>query len=127
MPRLVVPIFPWPDSRRASKYRWYGKIKWAQALMKSRPFTRIFRDSRNFASSRRGPGVHHDAVGDDAPLSRLKNARGNLMENEFFSVENNGVAGVIAALVTHNGVRLLSEEVNDFPFSFIAPLGADND
>jgi hypothetical protein len=49
------------------------------------------------------------------------------VENEFFTVENNGVAGVIAALVPNNGVRLLTEKVNNFPFSFIAPLGADND
>jgi hypothetical protein len=35
------------------------------------------------------------------------------------------VAGIIAALHTNHEVRTISENINDFPFTFVAPLGAN--
>ena len=35
------------------------------------------------------------------------------------------MAGVVAAGVTDDDLRLLGEHVNDFAFAFVAPLGAD--
>jgi hypothetical protein len=35
------------------------------------------------------------------------------------------MAGVIAALGSDHDIRLFGEDVNDFAFAFIAPLGAD--
>ena len=36
-----------------------------------------------------------------------------------------GVAGVIAALRADDDVRLFGEDIDDFAFAFVAPLGAD--
>ena len=47
------------------------------------------------------------------------------MQNVFFRAEKNGVSGVVAARVTDDDVRPLSEHVNDFAFAFVAPLSAD--
>ena len=43
----------------------------------------------------------------------------------FCLADENGVAGVVAAGVADDDVRLLREHVNDFAFAFVAPLGAD--
>ena len=49
------------------------------------------------------------------------------MQLPLNSVADNGVAGVVAALKTDDGIGLLSEKVGDLSFSFVAPLGADYD
>src|SRR4030095_8347803 len=41
-------------------------------------------------------------------------------------VNDQRVAGVITALEAHNNVRLAGEQVDYFPFAFVAPLGADD-
>ena len=47
------------------------------------------------------------------------------MQDVFFCAEKNRVAGVVAAGVADDDIRLLGEHVNDFAFAFVAPLGAD--
>ena len=49
------------------------------------------------------------------------------MENVFFLADENGVAGVIAALGAHDDIGLLGEHVDDFTFAFVTPLGAHKD
>jgi hypothetical protein len=36
------------------------------------------------------------------------------------------MSGVCAARVPHDYLRLICQIINDFPLSFIAPLGSDN-
>jgi len=36
------------------------------------------------------------------------------------------VAGVVAALKTHDDVRAMAEPIDDLAFTFVAPLSADN-
>ena len=48
-------------------------------------------------------------------------------KTNFFSVEDDGVARVVAALVTHDDVGFFAEQVHDFAFAFVAPLGAHHD
>ena len=43
------------------------------------------------------------------------------------AVGDDGVSGVVAALVTGHGIGLLGQIVNDFSFAFVTPLGADYD
>jgi hypothetical protein len=45
------------------------------------------------------------------------------MENGFFIVDNDGVAGVIAALKTDDHVYTVAEQIDDFSFAFVSPLG----
>src|SRR5262249_6023742 len=42
------------------------------------------------------------------------------------AVDNQRVAGVMAALEAHDDIRLLAQPVDDFAFAFIAPLGTDH-
>ena len=45
------------------------------------------------------------------------------MQNVFGFSNNNRVARIGSTLSSNNDVRLLSHEINDFAFAFIAPLG----
>ena len=47
------------------------------------------------------------------------------MEDIFFTADDNRVSCVVAALAADDDVGFIREEVDDFSFSFIAPLGAD--
>ena len=47
------------------------------------------------------------------------------MQDEFFLADLDRVTGVVAALRADDDVGLLGEDVDDLSFSFIAPLGAD--
>jgi hypothetical protein len=48
------------------------------------------------------------------------------MKDGLFTVHHQCVAGVITALEADDNVRILSEEVDDFAFTFVSPLGADD-
>ena len=47
------------------------------------------------------------------------------VQDVFLFADEDGVAGVVAAGVADDDVRLLGQHVNDFAFAFVAPLGAD--
>src|ERR1700682_4080841 len=49
------------------------------------------------------------------------------MENVFLAAMDNGVTRVITSLAAHYNVRLGGQDIDDFPFALIAPLGADQD
>jgi hypothetical protein len=48
------------------------------------------------------------------------------MENGFSAVDDQRVTRVVAALKAHDDVRVASEEIDDFAFPFVSPLGADD-
>ena len=66
--------------------------------------------------------VHHHAVADDARLALVQDAA---REHALLALRDHGVAGVRAALVAHHHVRLVRQDVDDFSFAFISPLGAN--
>ena len=47
------------------------------------------------------------------------------MQDEFFLIEFDGVARIVAALIADNDVAFAGQKINDLAFAFIAPLGAD--
>lgn len=49
------------------------------------------------------------------------------MQNEALVADDDGVAGIRAALITRDAIRALAEAINNFALAFIAPLGADDD
>ena len=71
--------------------------------------------------------VEHDAVADDRQLSRPHHA--GRKEREFVgrAVNDEGVAGIVAALKAHHDIGLLREPVDDLAFALVAPLGSDHD
>ena len=70
-------------------------------------------------------GVEHHAVADDAELVLAQDAGRDEVQHRLLALDDDRVAGVVAAGVTHDDLRRLREHVNDFAFAFIAPLGAD--
>src|SRR5574341_255880 len=48
------------------------------------------------------------------------------MQDRLLAVDHEGVAGVVAALVAHDDVRVLGEDVYDLPLSLVSPLRSDN-
>ena len=57
----------------------------------------------------------------------MQNARWNDVKHRRLSVDNEGMAGVVPALKAGDEVRTGPEPINDFPFAFVTPLGADCD
>ena len=56
-----------------------------------------------------------------------QNAAGNQLEDELFFADEDGVAGVVAALIARDDVEALGEKIDDLTFAFVAPLRAKND
>jgi hypothetical protein len=50
-------------------------------------------------------GIEDDAVADDRKLARTHDSRGKQREFEHFSVDDQGVPGVVASLKAHDHVR----------------------
>lgn len=69
-------------------------------------------------------GVEDDAVADDVLLTRPENAGGDEMEDVFFAFDDDSVSCVGAALAANDKIGIFGEQVDDFSFSFIAPLEA---
>ena len=45
------------------------------------------------------------------------------MELQGRVLVDDGVAGVVAALVTHHQVHVVGQEIGDLPFAFVSELG----
>jgi hypothetical protein len=74
-----------------------------------------------------GERVDHHAVGHHASFAGPEDAAGDEVENEFPLAVHDGVAGVVAALGAHDGIGSVGQVIDDFPFAFVTPLGADKD
>ena len=49
------------------------------------------------------------------------------MQDGLVALDDQRVAGVVAALKTDDEIGEFGEDVDDLAFAFIAPLGADHD
>ncbi|MEY5013755.1 MAG: hypothetical protein RIS92_113 [Verrucomicrobiota bacterium] len=70
-------------------------------------------------------GVEDDAVADDAHFIGAKDSGRDEVQDVFGSSDDDRVTGVIAALGANDDVGVFGEEIDDFAFAFITPLGAD--
>ena len=68
--------------------------------------------------------VDHHPVADDGHDVGVEDPGRHQMESELTAEILDGVARVVAALVADHDIGLLAEQVGDFPFAFVAPLGA---
>ena len=71
--------------------------------------------------------IEDDAVADHRQLAGAHNARRQERELVGDAVDNERVAGIVAALEAHDHVRLERQPIDDLAFALIAPLGADYD
>ena len=70
--------------------------------------------------------VHNDAVADNSHFAFADNARWQKRQLVAYAVDYQRVARIVAALIAHNDVGALGEPVDYLAFSFITPLGADD-
>jgi hypothetical protein len=70
--------------------------------------------------------IDHDAIADDADHAGMKDAGGNQMQDEFPAADVHGVAGVVSALIPRHDLEVRRQQIDDLPFAFIAPLGAEH-
>ena len=68
--------------------------------------------------------VHDNAIADDAELPWPEDPAGDQVQYIFIAPADDGVSGIITASSTHDDVGTFGEVIDDFAFSFIAPLGA---
>ena len=102
-------------------------IKWAFLLMSRLSSNRMLAFSQTVHFLEQGGRVDHHPVPDNTLLAFVQNSRGDQVQDELFRADHDRMARVMAALVARNNVRPLRQQVNDLSFSFIAPLGADDD
>jgi len=69
--------------------------------------------------------IDHASVTDHILAAPLENPGWNLMENNFFTVNNDRVPGIGATLKTDNHIHALRQQIYDLPLAFVAPLGAE--
>ncbi|CAB5032202.1 unannotated protein [freshwater metagenome] len=69
--------------------------------------------------------VDDNAVADHAECVGVEDPRWDQVELPDVVAVDNCVAGIVAALEAGNDLRTLRQKIDDLPFSFIAPLGAD--
>ncbi len=100
-------------------------MMWAFSLTRSRVLSgrspRFLRFVHLFDQDGR---IDHDAVADDADLARVENAGRDEMQDGLFPSDDQGVAGVVAPLEAGDHIGIFRINIDDFPFSFVAPLGS---
>ena len=72
-------------------------------------------------------GVDHQAVADHRFFARAQNPAGDQLQNELFLADKDSVAGVVSALVARHHVEPLGEKIDDFTFTLVSPLRAQDD
>jgi hypothetical protein len=68
--------------------------------------------------------VEDDAIANYVEDVRVENAARHLVQHVLLAIEGEGMAGVGATLKAGYGIVGRGEYVNDFSFSFVAPLEA---
>ena len=67
--------------------------------------------------------VDDDAVADDRRDVLVEDSARHQLERERLAVDDDAVAGVVAALVAHDHVHLAGQEVGELALALVAPLG----
>ena len=70
-------------------------------------------------------GVDDAAVTDYRHVVGIHDAGGHLVQAVLLAVDDDGVAGVVAARVAHDGIKVAGDQVADLTLALIAPLGTD--
>ena len=70
--------------------------------------------------------VDDDAVADDRRAARGEDAAGQQVQGVLLVADDDGVAGVVAAVELHDVVDPVAQEVGRLALALVAPLGADD-
>jgi hypothetical protein len=70
-------------------------------------------------------GVDDDPRPDDGDAARIEDPGRDQMERVTLALDDDRVAGVVAALIADDEIGLLGQEVGDLALALVAPLHAD--
>ena len=70
-------------------------------------------------------GIDDAAVTDHRHVIGIHDAGGHLVQAVLLAVDDDGVAGVVAARIAHDGIKVAGDQVADLTLALIAPLGTD--
>ena len=73
------------------------------------------------------PRVHHHAIADNRQLALAHNARWQERQLIHLAIDNQCVTGIVPALKAGHHVGAHRQPIDDFAFTFVAPLRADHD
>ena len=71
--------------------------------------------------------IEHHAIADVAVDSIAHDARRHQIELVDLVADNQGMAGIVPPLKTHDPGCMIRQPIDDLPLPFVAPLCADND
>ncbi len=69
----------------------------------------------------------HDAIADQAQHAFAQDAGRDQVQHRLLALDDERVAGVVAALETRDGADAFGQQIDDLAFAFVAPLRAEND
>src|SRR3989338_4038934 len=69
--------------------------------------------------------IKNNAVTEHTFSSRVKNAGWNVMQDKFLGSDIDGVTRVVPALKSDDVMTRSGQQVDHFPFSFVAPLSTN--
>ena len=70
--------------------------------------------------------INDHAIADNRYATWRQNATWEKVRGEFFAIDDDGVAGIVATLITHDIVHASTEQICCFALALIAPLGTEN-
>ncbi len=71
-------------------------------------------------------GSDHHAVADQTLHIVTQDAGRNQVQHGLLTVDDQGMSGIVAALVTHDRSRLIGQQIDDLALALITPLGAQD-
>src|SRR5690554_2603003 len=69
----------------------------------------------------------HHTVADVANDIFAQDPRGDQVQHCLFAIDHQGVAGLVTALIAHDGGYLIGQQIDDLALALITPLGAQDD
>ncbi len=72
-------------------------------------------------------GIDHHARTEDDCLVGIENAGGDEVQRVLLASQHNRVARIRPAGKTHDDLGVGSQKIDNFPFTFVSPLGSYND
>ena len=70
--------------------------------------------------------IQNDAIADHALASGPQHATGDELEHELLGAVDYRVSGVVSAGVPRHSAEAFAQHINNFAFTLVAPLGAQN-
>jgi len=72
-------------------------------------------------------GIENYTVSDYAAASCAQHATRDQLQDKLFAVDDDCVAGIVAAGVASHDGKILRQDIDDLALAFVTPLGADDD